>query len=101
MENQYSFTTIQSRCFTCGKYLASKKLKYDLIEKKIRNYDDAYQTSVKTIDDLKNNKKLKTICGEILDDLCVTRICCRTAILQHMREDLPIEYPPKLVEELK
>ena len=39
MENQYSFTNIQQRCFTCGKYIASKKIKYDLLEKKERNYD--------------------------------------------------------------
>ena len=100
MENQYSFTNIQPRCFTCGKYIAVKKLKYDLLEQKERNFDSVYQTSVKTISDISKNNT-KTICGRILDDLCLTRICCRTAVLQHMREDLPIEYPQDVLDKIK
>ena len=39
MENQYSFTNIQPRCFTCGKYIAVKKLKYDLLIQKEKKFD--------------------------------------------------------------
>lgn len=59
---------IPIRCFTCGKTLADKWDYYDKEVKKI-------EKEVTENDKLKYFDKVKS--GKILDDLGLTRYCCR------------------------
>ena len=59
------------RCFTCGKVIG------DAYEDYIKRYQD-YQKA------LKNGEKPKETPKQILDDLGITRYCCRRMMLTHV-----------------
>ena len=73
---------IPIRCFTCGKLLANKKQYYDkeLIRKKLtsKDADDSLILNI-NIDEVK-----KTPAGQAMDDLGLTRMCCRKTMLTHI-----------------
>jgi DNA-directed RNA polymerase subunit N (RpoN/RPB10) len=73
---------IPVRCFTCGKLLANKKQYYDkeLIRKKLtsKDADDSLILNI-NIDEVK-----KTPAGQAMDDLGLTRMCCRKTMLTHI-----------------
>ncbi len=70
---------IPVRCYTCGKLLADKYQYYEseLLRKKlaINSKEDPLMININA-DDIK-----KTIAGEIMDELGLTRICCRKVML--------------------
>ncbi|MCD6467860.1 MAG: DNA-directed RNA polymerase subunit N [Thermoplasmata archaeon] len=72
---------IPVRCFTCGKVIGSL---YEEFNKRYQEYQRA----------LTNGEKPKETPKEILDDLGVTRYCCRRMILTHvdlLKEAAPYE----------
>ncbi|HEC81653.1 MAG TPA: DNA-directed RNA polymerase subunit N [Thermoplasmatales archaeon] len=72
---------IPVRCFTCGKVIGS------LYEE----FNKRYQEYKKAVD---SGEKPKETPKEILDDLGVTRYCCRRMILTHvdlLKEAAPYE----------
>ena len=70
---------IPVRCYTCGNCLANKYEYYEreLLRKKLalNTEEDPLIININAID-IK-----KTIAGEIMDDLGLTRICCRKIML--------------------
>ena len=62
---------IPIRCFTCGKTLADKWDYYDMAVKKL----EKEVSDEKKKDELKYFDKVKS--GKILDELGLTRYCCR------------------------
>jgi len=72
---------IPVKCFTCGKVLANKYLffKMKVREEKVKkniNTDDAIYL---TMDNIK-----KTPEGKCLDELGLTKMCCRRHMLTHV-----------------
>ena len=70
---------IPPRCYTCGKVLADKYEYYkkELIRKKLSLNSDKDPLMIDiSVEDVK-----KTIAGEIMDELGLTRICCRKVML--------------------
>jgi DNA-directed RNA polymerase subunit N (RpoN/RPB10) len=70
---------IPVRCYTCGKVLADKYQYYEseLLRKKL-----AMNTKEDPLIINVNNADIKkTIAGEIMDELGLTRICCRKVVL--------------------
>ena len=75
---------IPVRCFTCGKCLSNKKQYYDkYILKQKMNKKDSDNSNNKNplILDLNVEEIKKTVAGEAMDDLGLTRICCRKTML--------------------
>ena len=62
---------IPVRCFTCGKVIGSL---YEEFNKRYQEYQRA----------LINGEKPKETPKEILDDLGITRYCCRRMLLSHV-----------------
>ena len=72
---------IPIKCFTCGKVLADKYLFYKrevMKLKKVNNIDD------KKVFYLTENTTQKTPEGIVLDNLNLTRMCCRRHMLTHV-----------------
>jgi len=77
---------IPIRCFSCGKVIADKWTKYkqmcDAEEKKEKNGDNSGDNSGDTGEKLhpsfQGNK------GKILNELGITKICCRRHFLGHV-----------------
>lgn len=72
---------IPIKCFTCGKVLADKYLYYKrevMKLKKVNNIDD------KKVFYLTENTTQKTPEGIVLDNLNLTRMCCRRHMLTHV-----------------
>lgn len=72
---------IPVRCFTCGKVIGSL---YEEFNKRYREYKKAVD----------GGEKPKETPKEILDDLGVTRYCCRRMLLTHvdlLKEAAPYE----------
>lgn len=73
---------IPMRCFTCGKELANKKQYYDkeLVRRRLnsKDYKDSLILNI-NVDELK-----KTPAGNIMDELGLTRMCCRKTMLTHI-----------------
>ena len=75
---------IPVRCFTCGKCLSNKKNYYDnYILKYKMNQKNSNTTNSKDplILDLNVEEIKKTVAGEAMDELGLTRICCRKTML--------------------
>ena len=78
------------KCFTCGKLLANKYNYYqnELLKKKMASKegeDDEETTGGSNlILDLSVEDIKKTHAGEIMDELGLTRICCRKSMLSHI-----------------
>tara|TARA_X000000950_G_scaffold232910_1_gene282153 strand:+ start:1687 stop:1920 length:234 start_codon:yes stop_codon:yes gene_type:complete len=72
---------IPIKCFTCGKVLADKYLFYlnEVKKRKIANGDNLEDILYLT----KNNTQ-KTIEGKVLDELHLTKMCCRRHMLTHV-----------------
>ena len=72
---------IPIKCFTCGKVLADKYLYYvkEVNKKKVAQGKDPDDIEYLTTDNIK-----KTAEGEVLDDLGLTKTCCRRHMLTHV-----------------
>ena len=79
---------IPIRCFTCGKVLADK---WNYFNKKSKELEKSSEDTVLTIEDLKIDEDTKTDNyfasnkkGEILNELGLTKLCCRRHMLGHV-----------------
>lgn len=72
---------IPVKCFTCGKVLADKYQYYQktVAEMKLKNKEEL--TEIKY---LNSNNIKKTAEGKVMDDLGLTRMCCRRHMLTHV-----------------
>ena len=72
---------IPIKCFTCGMVLANKYRYYvtEVRRKKLSQSMDLEKVMYLT----KDNHK-KTIEGEVMDDLGLTKMCCRRHMLSHV-----------------
>jgi DNA-directed RNA polymerase subunit N (RpoN/RPB10) len=72
---------IPIKCFSCGNVLADKYLYYvkEVNKKKLEQGKDRDDIEYLTTDNIK-----KTAEGEILDDLGLTKTCCRRHMLTHV-----------------
>ena len=72
---------IPIKCFTCGKVLADKYSYYleEVAKRKIERGQD-----VKKVVYLTKAYSEKTAEGEVLDELGLTRMCCRRHMLTHV-----------------
>ncbi len=71
------------KCYTCGKVLADKAEYYkkELIRKKLA-YKNANNTDKDPLMiDINVEDVIKTVAGEIMDELGLIRICCRKVML--------------------
>jgi DNA-directed RNA polymerase subunit N (RpoN/RPB10) len=72
---------IPIKCFTCGKVLADKYLFYQKEVRKLKIEQNIEQNQVSYLDE--NNYK-KTPEGTVLDNIKLTKICCRRHMLTHV-----------------
>ena len=74
---------IPIRCFTCGKVLADKWNPFiDIVKNERSNGELDLKTNIDLeYIDTKNPKQTKSIEGEVLDKLNITRYCCRRHML--------------------
>ncbi len=73
---------IPVRCFTCGKVLADKWAEY---ERRISQHNDAKGVAPKnTTAPSGATVVLDSFRGDILNDLGITRMCCRRHMLTHV-----------------
>jgi DNA-directed RNA polymerase I, II, and III subunit RPABC5 len=72
---------IPVKCFTCGKVLADKYLYYQKTvgEMKLKNKEELNEIKY-----LNSNNIKKTAEGKVMDDLGLTRMCCRRHMLTHV-----------------
>jgi len=72
---------IPIKCFSCGNVLADKYLYYvkEVNKKKLEQGKDHDDIEYLTTDNIK-----KTAEGEVLDDLGLTKTCCRRHMLTHV-----------------
>ena len=78
---------IPVRCFTCGKLLADKYNYYnkELIRRKIANQTpDVSQPDDPLVIDIRAKEVKKTVVGEIMDELGLTRDCCRKNMMTNI-----------------
>lgn len=77
---------IPIKCFTCGKVIADK---YEFYRREVRKRKLALKTNAET-SDLEKVTYLtkefhdKTAEGEVLDELGLTKMCCRRHLLTHV-----------------
>lgn len=72
---------IPVKCFTCGKVLADKYLYYT---SKVREMKLANGMNVEKVIYLTEENVKKTPEGTVLDDLGLTRMCCRRHMMSHV-----------------
>tara|TARA_B100000795_G_C22803695_1_gene443403 strand:- start:1118 stop:1351 length:234 start_codon:yes stop_codon:yes gene_type:complete len=72
---------IPVKCFTCGKVLANKYLYFEMKvrETKMKKGLSEDEVIYLTVDNIK-----KTPEGKCLDDLGLTKMCCRRHLLTHV-----------------
>ena len=72
---------IPIKCFTCGNVLADKYnyFKKEVSFEKTKNGEDVNKVIYLTEDNIR-----KTIEGKVMDDLGLTKICCRRHFLTHV-----------------
>ena len=78
---------IPVRCFTCGKLLSDKYNYYnkELLRRNIANQTpDVSQKDDPLVIDITATEVKKTIAGEIMDQLGLTRDCCRKNMLTNI-----------------
>ena len=77
---------IPIRCFTCNNKIANKwELYNELLEKK--DGEKEYILTTEIIKDIKENKeskKIKSNIGQVLDNIGITRYCCRRHFIGHV-----------------
>jgi DNA-directed RNA polymerase subunit N (RpoN/RPB10) len=70
---------IPIRCYSCGKILANK---YDYFQNELNRKKLAMNTTEDPlIININASDIKKTIAGELMDELGLTRICCRKVLL--------------------
>ena len=72
---------IPVKCFTCGMVLADK---YRYYQNEVRRIKLLQGKSTENVIYLTKGNKEKTIEGTILDDLGLTKVCCRRHMLTHV-----------------
>jgi DNA-directed RNA polymerase subunit N (RpoN/RPB10) len=72
---------IPVKCFTCGMVLADK---YRFWLEEVRKRKLAKGINVNEVSYLTKNFTDKTVEGEVLDELELKNMCCRTKILTHV-----------------
>lgn len=72
---------IPVKCFTCGKVLGDKYLYY---VKNVRKIKLANNMSVSDVVYLTETTTEKTPEGKVLDDLGLSKLCCRRHMLTHV-----------------
>lgn len=75
---------IPVRCFTCGKVIADKWQEY---ERKCKEREDTMSEKGETSERKSASGAtvvLDTYKGKVLDELGITRICCRRHMLTHV-----------------
>lgn len=72
---------IPIKCFTCG-YVIADKYRYFKTEVNKRKISEGIQTDVVLY--LTQEYTKKTIEGHLLDELNITRMCCRRHFLTHV-----------------
>ena len=72
---------IPVKCFTCGKVLADKYMFYT---REVRKMKIEQQQDPDKVVYLTKDYAAKTPEGEVLDNLGLTRICCRRHMLTHV-----------------
>ena len=75
---------IPVKCFTCGKVLADKYLYY---VKEVRQRKVAKGEEVENVVYVTRENIEKTTEGTVLDELGLTKICCRRHMLTHVDLD--------------
>ncbi len=83
---------IPVRCFTCGKTLADKWLYFDRKSKELDNQRKTTGLTSEAIDamlaDIEKDPRMKhfdeNIKKDLLDELGLTRVCCRRHMLGHV-----------------
>ncbi len=76
---------IPVKCFTCGKVLADKhewylsKVRQLKLERENKESCNINSVSYLNLDDVQ-----KTIEGEVMDTLCLSKMCCRRHMLTHV-----------------
>lgn len=81
---------IPIRCFTCNNKIANKYEAYNsALEKKKQNLDGEKDEQILTTEIIKNikngdNENLKSLIGQTLDDIGITRYCCRRHFIGHI-----------------
>jgi DNA-directed RNA polymerase subunit N (RpoN/RPB10) len=74
---------IPVRCLNCGKVLADKYKYYKAEVARIKAKEDLPTNELSTIN-INEKEVKKTIEGHILDDLGITKDCCRLVMLTHI-----------------
>jgi DNA-directed RNA polymerase subunit N (RpoN/RPB10) len=72
---------IPVKCFTCGKVLADKYLYY---KSKVREMKLAKSMDIEKVVYLTEDNIQKTPEGKVLDELGLTKMCCRRHMLCHV-----------------
>jgi len=77
---------IPIKCFTCGKVLANKYLFYirEVRKKKLANMGEIENEQIDNIVYLTKQNITKTPEGHTMDELGLTRMCCRRHLLTHV-----------------
>ena len=72
---------IPVKCFTCGKVIADKYYKY---KSEVVSRKQAVGIDPEKIQYLSEENNQKSIEGIVLDELKLTRLCCRRHMLTHV-----------------
>lgn len=72
---------IPVRCFTCGKVISNKWLKYNELCEKYRSDTKQDEIELLDIDELKSKSTKETAEYKALKDLGIKRMCCRRHFL--------------------
>jgi DNA-directed RNA polymerase subunit N len=73
---------IPIRCFTCGTILADK---WEYFNKKVDEYEKKHETDENESVKMTNIPFFdKSVKGQILDELQLTKYCCRRHMLSHV-----------------
>jgi len=72
---------IPVKCFTCGNVIGNK---WEYYVREVRKRKLESGQDLEKVVYLTNNNIKKTVEGEVMDDLKLTRMCCRRHILTHV-----------------
>jgi DNA-directed RNA polymerase subunit N (RpoN/RPB10) len=72
---------IPVKCFTCGMVLADK---YRFWQEEVRKKKLAKGMDINKVSYLTKEFNDKTVEGEVLDEIGLKKMCCRTKILTHV-----------------
>lgn len=72
---------IPVKCFTCGNVIGNK---WEFYVREVRKRKLESGQDLEKVIYLTNNNIKKTVEGEVMDDLKLTRMCCRRHILTHV-----------------